>query len=107
MNLDESVAELITRIKRTYKLILENKSPSKINAAKDVLLEIAQVMQECAQFITKYSETASFCTSITPVFPERSSSFHRASTRQERIFRDSHHGYQLQFEARHADAGAP
>ena len=32
---------------------------------KDVLAEIAQVVQECAQFIAKYSETKSFCTSIT------------------------------------------
>ena len=28
----------------------------------DVLVQISQVMQECAQFISKYSETKSFCT---------------------------------------------
>ena len=35
------MAELNTRIRRTYELILENREPSKINAAKDVLAEIA------------------------------------------------------------------
>ena len=37
---------------------------------KDVLVDIAQVIQECAQFITKYSETKSFCTLIIAVIPE-------------------------------------
>ena len=57
----------MTRIKQTYKHILEDTSSLKINAAKDVLAEIAQVIQECAQFIVKYSETNSFCMSITSV----------------------------------------
>ena len=35
------MAELNTRIRQTYELILENREPSKINAAKDVLAEIA------------------------------------------------------------------
>jgi len=46
-------------------IILENTSLSKINATKDVLAEIAQVVQECAQFIVKYSETKRFCTSTS------------------------------------------
>ena len=70
MNLDASVAELIPRIKRTYELILENKSPSRINAARDVLVEIAQIIQECAQFIANYSDTRRFCTLFTLVFLE-------------------------------------
>ena len=32
-----------------------------------MLAEIAQVVQECAQFVVKYSETKSFCTPITSV----------------------------------------
>ena len=31
---------------------------------QDILVQIAQVMQECAQFISKYSETESFCRSL-------------------------------------------
>lgn len=31
---------------------------------QDVLVQIAQVVQECAQFMSKYSETKSFCTSL-------------------------------------------
>ena len=38
---------------------------------RNVLVDIAQVIQECAQFIAKYSETISFCMWITPVFPKR------------------------------------
>ncbi|KIM69301.1 hypothetical protein SCLCIDRAFT_19907 [Scleroderma citrinum Foug A] len=59
-SLDASIRDLVTRIEQTYELILENRSSSKINATKDVLVEIAQVIQECAQFITKYSETKTF-----------------------------------------------
>ena len=39
----------------------------KINAMKDVLMEIAQVVQECMQFVTKYLETKSFCMPPIPV----------------------------------------
>ena len=60
-NLDALITDLVVRIKQTYELILENRSPAKINATKDVLLKIAQVIQECAQFIAKYSETTNFC----------------------------------------------
>ena len=51
---------------------MENRSSSKINATKDVLVEIAQVIQECAQFITKYSETKTFCTLPFPVVSGKS-----------------------------------
>ena len=66
-NLDASIGDLITRIEQTYGCILENRSPSRINATKHVLKKIAQVVEECAQFIVKYSEPKSFCTSITAV----------------------------------------
>jgi len=64
---DASIGGLVTGIERTYGLILENTSSPKINAMKDVLVEIAQVVQECAQFVTKYSETKAFCTPSIPV----------------------------------------
>ena len=64
-NLDTSIGDLLAKVKQTYELILDNTSSSKINATKDVLLQIAQVVQECAQFIAKYSETKNFCTLST------------------------------------------
>ena len=97
-NLDEYIGDLITRIKRTYELILENKSPSKINAARDVLGEIAQVVQECAHFIAKYSETKSFCMLLSVCSTRVSHLPHRASTRQECFLRDSCQSFQLQFQ---------
>ena len=66
-SLDPSIGGLVTIIERTYELVLENRSSSKINATKDILLETAQVVQECTQFITKYSETKAFCTLPIPV----------------------------------------
>lgn len=61
-NLDMSMMDLISRVKQIYELILEYSSPSRINSMKDVLVQIAQVIHECAQFISHYSETKSFCT---------------------------------------------
>ncbi|KAL4065903.1 hypothetical protein V8B97DRAFT_2002943 [Scleroderma yunnanense] len=60
VNINSSIGELVIRIRQTYRLILENKSPSRINAMKDVLAEIAQVVQECAQFMAKYLESKNF-----------------------------------------------
>ncbi|KAL4078818.1 hypothetical protein V8B97DRAFT_2067943 [Scleroderma yunnanense] len=59
-NLDASIADLISRIKQTYELILQNKSPSRTNSMKDILVQIAQVIKECTQFILSYSQTKSF-----------------------------------------------
>jgi len=66
-SLDASIGSLLTTIERTYALVMDNKASLKINATKDVLVEIAQVVQECPQFITKYSETKTFCTPPIPV----------------------------------------
>ena len=64
-NLDASVWDLFAKVKQTYELTLDNTSSSKMNATKDVLLQIAQVVQECSQFIAKYSEIKNFCTLLT------------------------------------------
>ena len=66
-SLNTSTGGLVTTIERTYELVLENRSSSKINATKNILVETIQVVQECAQFITKYSETTTFCTPPIPV----------------------------------------
>ena len=66
-SLDLSIRALATTVERTYQLFLENRSPLKINAMKDVLVEIALVVQECSQFITKYSEAKTFCMPPVPV----------------------------------------
>ena len=60
-NLDASIGNLLAKIKQTYELIQENATSSKINASEDILAQIAQVVQECAQFIANYSETKNFC----------------------------------------------
>ena len=60
-NLDASIATLLSRVRDTYVLILENKSLLKINATKDVLVQIAQIIRECAFFISQYLDTKNFC----------------------------------------------
>ena len=66
-SLDASIGSLVTTIEQTYELVMDNRASSKINATKDVLVEITQVVQECTQFITKYSETKTFCMPPIPV----------------------------------------
>jgi len=60
-NLDVSIATLLCRVGQTYKLILKHMSSSKINVTKDILVQIAQIIQECVIFISQYSATKSFC----------------------------------------------
>ena len=66
-NLDAAIKDLSSRIGQTYQIIVDNRSPSKVNSVKDVLVQVAQVMQECAQFISYYSETKGFCKSSLPI----------------------------------------
>ncbi|KAG6329000.1 hypothetical protein ID866_10089 [Astraeus odoratus] len=58
--LDASVQDLLCKIGKTYHFIIEEDILSKVNAMKDTLAQLAQTVQECAQFIVKYSETKSF-----------------------------------------------
>ena len=64
---DTSTRALVTGIQQAYELILENRSLSKINSSKDVLVQIAQVVQQCSQFVIKYSETKNFCALVIPI----------------------------------------
>ena len=64
---DASIGNLVAGIHQVYELILENGSPSKINSSKNVLVEIAQAVQECSQFVMKYPEIENFCALVMPV----------------------------------------
>ena len=105
-SLDASIGDLVTAIQQAYELILKNGSPSKINSSKDVLVKIAQVVQDCSQFVIKYSETKSFCASVMPVIFITISSFFRVSSREECSLRDIYQSRQLQLGATGADARA-
>ena len=63
---DAAVGDLVIGIQQAYELILENGSQAKINSSKDVLVKIAQALQECSQFIIKYPETKNFCELVVP-----------------------------------------
>ncbi|KAI6005454.1 hypothetical protein EDD15DRAFT_2425022 [Pisolithus albus] len=43
-----------------YKLLMEEETVAKLTSMKETLLQIAQLVRECSQFISNYSETKSF-----------------------------------------------
>lgn len=59
-NLDASIRALLSKVSETYQFIMEEDTLSQLDVMKDTLAQIAQVVQECAQFISKYSETKNF-----------------------------------------------
>ena len=101
---DTSIGDLVAGVQQAYELILENRSPSKINSAKDVLVEIAQVVQECSQFVMRYSETKNFCALVMPIISIAISSFRRVLPWEEYFFGDSDQSRQIQLGATGADA---
>ena len=103
-NFDTSIGDLVTGIQQVYELILENRSLSKINSSKDVLVQIAQVVQECSQFIIKYSETKNFCALVMAVISIAISSVHRVSSREECFLGDCDQSHQLYLGTTGADA---
>ena len=80
---DASMGDLVTGIQQAYEVILENRSTSKINFSKDVLVQIAQVVQDCSYFVIKYPETENFCALVAPANFVSILSFRRVSPREE------------------------
>ncbi|KIM50830.1 hypothetical protein SCLCIDRAFT_33957 [Scleroderma citrinum Foug A] len=60
MNLDEDMDDLMAKIGQTYHFLMEDGTLAAIDIMKEMLAQIAQVVQQCAQFITSYSETKKF-----------------------------------------------
>ena len=89
-SIDASIGELVTGICRAYEVIMENRSLSKINSSKDMLVEIAQVIQECSQFVIKYPETKSFCELVTSVIFIATSYFRRVLSQEVCSLGDSY-----------------
>ena len=90
-----SIGDLITVTQQAYELILENRSLSAINSSKDVIVEIVQIIQDCSQFIIKYSETRNFCALIISVIFIALSSFLRVLSPEECSTGDSYQSRQL------------
>ena len=101
---DTSLGDIVTGIQQAYELILENRSLAKINSSKDVLVEIAQVVQECSQFVINYSETKKFCALVIPIISIAILSFRRVLPREECFLGGSDQSRQLQLGATGADA---
>jgi len=61
VNLDEDINALLAKISQTYYFLMEDETLAAIDIMKEMLAQIAQVAQQCAQFIANYSETKKFC----------------------------------------------
>ncbi|KIM51381.1 hypothetical protein SCLCIDRAFT_1224567, partial [Scleroderma citrinum Foug A] len=72
--LDDSVSNLLSKIASVYRFLLEPDTKANLNAMKDTLTHIAQVVSSCAQFIENYAETKSFWKQATKdIFSETQS----------------------------------
>jgi len=67
-DLDHSISSLLIKVQNVYEFLLEKDTLSNLDMMKDTLARIAQVINNCAQFIQYYSETKSFCTP-NPLLP--------------------------------------
>jgi len=59
--LDIAIHDLLARIGRVYHFLLQDGVLARIVSMQDTLAQAAQVMQECSQFISNYSEIKNFC----------------------------------------------
>ncbi|KAG6332422.1 hypothetical protein ID866_6668 [Astraeus odoratus] len=57
---DESVSALLTKVQEVYEFLQEEDTLQHIQEREQILLQIAQVVSNCAEFISKYSEKKSF-----------------------------------------------
>ena len=53
--------ELLAKISETYHFLMADDTLPAFDTMKETLAQIAQVVQECAQFITNYSKIKKFC----------------------------------------------
>ncbi|KAG6328328.1 hypothetical protein ID866_10761, partial [Astraeus odoratus] len=58
--LDGSVSALLEKVQEVYEFLLERDMLEYINTKEHILVQIAQVVGNCAEFIAKYSERKSF-----------------------------------------------
>ncbi|KAL4074511.1 WD40-repeat-containing domain protein [Scleroderma yunnanense] len=58
-NIDNLVSGLLPKIQNVYEFLLEPDTLAHLDAMKDTLAHIAQVINDCAQFIKNYSEIKS------------------------------------------------
>ncbi|KAG6333868.1 hypothetical protein ID866_5223 [Astraeus odoratus] len=57
---DESVSALLTKVQQVYEFLQKQDTLKSIKKEGHILVQIAQVVSNCAEFISKYSEKKSF-----------------------------------------------
>ncbi|KAI6137123.1 hypothetical protein F5141DRAFT_69824 [Pisolithus sp. B1] len=59
-NLDTTIHDLLAKILTVYQFLLADGVLARAISMKDTLAQTAQILQECSQFISNYSETKNF-----------------------------------------------
>lgn len=63
--LDAAIHDLLAKVGQVYQFLLQDGVLARAISMKDTLAQTAQVMQECSQFISSFSETKNFCKPTT------------------------------------------
>lgn len=59
-NLDAAIHDLLAKVSNVYQFLLGDGVLARVTSMKDTLAQTAQIMHECSQFISNYSETKNF-----------------------------------------------
>ncbi|KAI6022494.1 hypothetical protein BKA83DRAFT_1210845 [Pisolithus microcarpus] len=59
-NLDATIHDLLAKISSVYQFLLGDGVLARVTSMKDTLAQTAQILHECSQFVSNYSETKNF-----------------------------------------------
>jgi len=62
---DQAVHRLVDKLDQVYGFMIQDETLGQISSMRDILGQISQQTLECARFIRDYSETKSFCESLS------------------------------------------
>lgn len=59
-NLDATIHDLLAKVSSVYQFLLGDGVLARVTSMKDTLAQTAQILHECSQFVSNYSETKNF-----------------------------------------------
>ncbi|KAG2136373.1 uncharacterized protein EDB93DRAFT_1106927 [Suillus bovinus] len=62
---DQAVNRLVDKLEQVYDFVMQDETLGQISSMRGILGQISQQTLECARFIRDYSETKSFCESLS------------------------------------------
>lgn len=64
---DAAVSGLLPKLQQVYEFLCEDRTLTKVDTMKETLARIAQVINDCTQFIKSYADIKSYCETFTLV----------------------------------------